>query len=253
MSSRSATSPIFIFLLFANVLSAQNGPRIAGRPDSTALVRIPGTTHPLAGVATEIGRAPASLPMERVLLHLASSPEQQTALEQLLADQQDPASPRYHAWLTVEQFGEQFGASQQDLDAITGWLASQGFQVTEVAAGRRAIEFSGTVQQVETAFRTEIHRYQWNGREHVANASDISIPAALAPVVAGVVSLHDFGVRSFHRVFSAAMAPLTDFNGGVHGLSPYDFATIYDVAPLGPPVTTARARASRSWERRTSG
>jgi subtilase family serine protease len=170
--------------------------------------------------------------MERMLLQLTSSSEQQTALDQLLADQQDPASPRYHAWLTPEQFGEQFGADREDIDAITGWLESQGFQVTEVAAGRRSIEFKGTVEQVETAFHTQIHRYEWNGRQHIANATDISIPAALAPVIGGVVSLHNFGPRPFHHVISPPIAPQTDLSGGPHGLSPYDFAAIYDVSPL---------------------
>jgi subtilase family serine protease len=105
--------------------------------------------------------------------------------------------------------------------------------VTEVAAGRRAIEFSGAVEQVESAFRTRIGQYLWNGVRHTANASDISIPEALAPVVAGVVSLHDFGPRALHHVLPArGVSPETNFSGGVHGLSPYDFATIYDVLPL---------------------
>ncbi len=111
------------------------GPRIVGRPDNSALVRIPGSTHPLVAVAKEIGRAPESLPMERILLQLSSSSGQLAGLEQLMADQQDPASPRYHAWLTPEQFGEQYGVVQEDIDSITGWLVSQGFQVAEVAAG----------------------------------------------------------------------------------------------------------------------
>jgi hypothetical protein len=180
-------------------------------------------------MAKEIGRAPASLPMERMLLILASSPEQEAALAQLLAEQQDPESPRYRAWLTPDEFGEQFGVSQQDLDTIAGWLQSHGFRVSEIAAGRRAIEFSGSVEQVEAAFHTRINRYEWNGREHIANAGDISIPAALASVVKGVVSLHDFGVRSFHHLIPV---PQTDFSGGLHALSPYDFAVIYDLAPL---------------------
>ena len=231
MSFRSSGAFFFLIysLAFAGALCAQVGPRIVGTPDNSALVRIPGTTHPLAGTAKEIGRAPTSLPMERMLLHLASSPEQEAALAQLLAEQQDPDSPRYHTWLTPAQFGEQFGVSQQDLDNIVGWLQSQGFRVSEIAAGRRAIEFSGTVEQVEAAFHTEIDRYEWNGRQHIANAGDISIPAALAPIVKGIVSMNDFGVRSFHHMIPA---PQTDFSGGLHGLSPYDFAAIYDLAPL---------------------
>ena len=229
---RSATSFVSMLLLaFAGTLYAQVGPRIVGRPDNSAVVRIPGTTHPFVAIATEIGRVPGSMPMERMLLHLTSSPEREAALVQLLADQQDPSSPRYHAWLTPEQFGEQFGAAREDIDAITGWLGSQGFQVTEVAAGRRSIEFSGAVQQVEAAFHTQIHFYQWDGRRHTANDTDISIPAALAPVVAGVASLHNFGARPLHHFLSAPVAQ-TDFTGGIRGLSPYDFAAIYDVSPL---------------------
>jgi subtilase family serine protease len=217
-----------LLLAFASSLLAQVSPRITTVADNNARVRIYGSTHPLVSSATLIGRAPAGLPMERMLLQLASSPAQEAALQQLLAEQQDPAAPQYHRWLTPEQFGAQFGASTEDIQTITAWLESQGFQVSEVAAGRRAIEFSGTAHQVETAFETQINRYQWNGREHIANASDISIPEALAPVVVGVASLHDFGPRPQHHV----IAPLTDFNGGVHGMSPYDFAAIYDVSPL---------------------
>jgi pseudomonalisin len=170
--------------------------------------------------------------MERILLQLSSSPEQEAALAQLLAEQQDPASPRFHQWLSPEQFGEQFGAAPEDIATIVAWLETQGFQVTEVAAGRRAIEFSGAARQVETAFHTEINRYRWNGREHIANATDISIPAALAPVVAGIVSLHDFGMRPQHHMISQRASSLTDFAGGQHGISPYDFAAIYDLMPL---------------------
>jgi len=228
-SGRGAFLFVICSLTIAGTLCAQLGPRIVGNPENGALVRIPGSTHPLVGTAKQTGRAPASLTMERMMLQLESSPEQESALAQLLVEQQDPESPHYHDWLTPEQFGEQFGVSQQDLDSIAGWLQSRGFRVTEISAGRRAIEFSGTVHQVEAAFHAEINRYEWNGREHIANGDDISIPAALAPVVKGVVSLHNFELRSFHRV---TPAPQTDFSGSMHALSPSDFATIYDLAPL---------------------
>jgi subtilase family serine protease len=60
--------------------------------------------------------------MERILLQLSSSPEQEAALAQLLAEQQDPASPRFHQWLSPEQFGEQFGAAPEDIATIVAWL-----------------------------------------------------------------------------------------------------------------------------------
>ena len=217
-----------MLLLSLSPAFAQVAPRIARRPDNSVVVRIPGTVHPAVALATLVGRAPESLPMERMVLQLKNSPEQAAALEQLLADQQDPSSPRYHSWLSPEQFGVEFGVAQQDIDTISAWLGSQGFQVTAVAAGRRSIEFSGTSGQVERAFHTQINRYEWNGKQHVANSGDISIPEALTPVVEGVTSLHDFGARPLHHV----IAPQTDFSGGVHGISPWDFAAIYNVTTL---------------------
>ncbi len=228
-TSRSAGACLLLFAATLT-LNAQVRPRI-NRPVTGASVRLGGTTHPLAAPSNEIGRAQGDLPMERMLLQLSSGPDQDAALAQLLDDQNDPAAARYHQWLTPEQFGQQFGPAQSDVDAITAWLASEGFTVSSVAPGRRTIEFSGTARQVEHAFRTEMHRYNVNGVEHVANFSDISIPEALSPVVAGVVSLHNFGARPLHRK-TVRRVPLTNLSDGSHGLSPFDFATIYDLKPL---------------------
>ena len=232
MSKRVASPVLLLSLAFASSLIAQDVPsRVVGSP-SGGLKQIPGSTHPAVRMGREVGRAPATLPMERVLLQLSGSPEQEAALQQLLADQQDPNSPNYHAWLTPDQFGTQFGASQADIATVSSWLSAQGLQVTEVAAGRRTIEFSGTVQQVEAAFHTQIHRYEWNGGQHIANATDISIPVELIAIVKGVASLHNFGVRPFHHLAVPRPDPLTNFSGGSRGLSPYDFAAIYNVSPL---------------------
>ena len=217
------------FALAIPVVAQSQRPQIRGPVEETATVRIPRSHHPLATAANDVGRASGELPMDRIQLILTISADQQAQLEQLLRDQQDPASGEYHRWLTPEQFGERFGPAQQDIDAVSAWLASRGFHDVTVAAGRRTIEFSGSAQQVEGAFHTQIHRYLVNGQEHIANATDIAIPSALAPVVGGVVSLHNFQRRPLHRVLAG---PLTNLSGGAHALSPYDFATIYNVAPL---------------------
>ena len=63
-----------LFLALASSLCAQVPTRIVSVPDNSTFVRIPGTVHPFVGSATTIGRAPAGLPMERMLLQLSSSP-----------------------------------------------------------------------------------------------------------------------------------------------------------------------------------
>jgi subtilase family serine protease len=112
-----------------------------------------------------------------MLLVLQRSPEQEVGLRSLLDGQQDPSSPLYHAWLTPDQFGQQFGPGDADLQIVTAWLTSHGFKVNGIANGRTVIQFSGTAEQLTEAFHTEIHKYSVNGSEHWANVSDPQIPA----------------------------------------------------------------------------
>ena len=186
--------------------------------------------------------------MDRMLLLLSRAPEQEVEVEQLIEQQQTPGSSNYHRWLTPEQFGERFGAAPEDIELITRWLSEQGFRVDRVAHGRGVVEFSGTATQVTRTFHTEIHRYLVNGEEHWANAQEPRIPAALAKVIAGIVSLDDFPAKALHHSRGAVRresaggpwirtADSLQFtypmgSSTLHLVSPYDFATIYNVLPL---------------------
>ncbi|MCU1239894.1 MAG: Peptidase propeptide [Candidatus Acidoferrum typicum] len=219
--------------------------RITQSVDHQQTVTLRGSTHPLARPEFDHGAVSDAMPMGRVLLLLQRSQDQELALQQMLEQQQSKSSPNYHAWLTPEQFGQQFGAADADIQVITQWLASQGFSQINAGPGRMVIEFSGTAGQVRSAFHTEIHHFVVNGEEHTANAADPQIPAALAPVVAGVVSLHNFPKRSHANVLGEfrrklgepGLQPLLTFpnpfrSGNFYGLAPGDFATIYNTKPL---------------------
>jgi hypothetical protein len=219
--------------------------RITQSVDEKNLFVLKGNVHPLARLEFDQGVLPDALTIGRMLLLLQRSPEQEASLTNLLDDQQNKSSRNYHAWLTPEQFGKQFGPADADIQAITAWLTSQGFTAMKIGPGRQVIEFSGTAGQVRNAFRTEIHRYAVNGEEHAANTNDPQIPAGLAPVVAGVVSLHNFPRKSHARVLGQfrrtvskpGLEPLftfpNPFNGmSFYGLGPGDFATIYNSKPL---------------------
>jgi pseudomonalisin len=102
--------------------------------------------------------------------------------------------------------------------------------VEENTAGRRSVIFSGAASQVESAFHTQIHDYKIGGEVHHANATDPEIPKALAQVVGGVVSLHDFHSKPMHGY---VRKPSPEFSsGGSYYLAPADFAAIYDLIPL---------------------
>ena len=238
---RAILSALVLMLAGSASLWAQKSvvpSRVMETVDDTRTVVLHGNVNPLARPEFDQGALPDSQPMTRMMLLLQRSSQQELALRQLLDAQQTKASGNYHAWLTPEQFGTQYGPSDGDVQAVTNWLTLQGFQVAKVAAGRTVIEFSGNVAQVRSAFHTEIHKFVVNGDERFANTTDPSIPEALAPVVAGVVALHNFpkhpNVRraGLYRRYkdSGKLEPLFTFgNPANYALGPGDFAKIYNI------------------------
>ena len=185
-----------------------------------------------------MGPVDAETRLDRMILELQPSATQQAKLDLLVEEQQDAASPLYHQWLKPAEYGARFGASVSQLQQITAWLTAHGFAIDEIAANNRLIVFSGTAAQVEETFHTTIHRYNVDGEEHIANAGNPQIPAALAGVVGGVVSLHNFrrtsAISSLRKLNSKPLAgPHAEYSAGAsHYMFPQDFATIYDLNTL---------------------
>lgn len=235
---------IFVFSCLSVPGRAQTAPtpapRITTPIDETSLARLAGNTHPLARPEFDQGAAPPDLPMQRMLLVLKRSPEQEAALQDLLESQQDKSSANYHHWFTPDEFGQQFGPSDQDMQTVISWLTSHGFRSIQASRGRSVIEFSGTAAQLDDAFHATMHRYAVNGEEHWANANDPQIPTALEPVVAGVFTLHNFAKKpqlhvsaeKFPATIVGGAKPLVTSSTGAHALAPGDYSTIYNVNPV---------------------
>jgi uncharacterized protein (TIGR03437 family) len=198
--------------------------RIARPIDSGRMVAFPHRTHPLATVATDRGPVAPDLTLEGVTVLFRPAP----GLESLLALQQVPGSPEYRRWLTPEQFGDRFGLSDADLQKVSAWLQSYGLRIDRTARGRHWITFGGSASAVGRAFRTAFHRFEIGGAMHYANTSEPQIPEALSGVVAGLLGLDDLPIGPPRP----EPLPLANFADGSHGLSPDDFATIYNVTPL---------------------
>lgn len=189
-----------------------------------------GNVRPEARPENDHGIVADSLPMEHMLLQLRRPPAQERALEHFIDELHTKESPNFHHWINARKFGERFGLPTHELDVITRWLESHGFQVNEVYPSRMVIDFSGTAGQVRRTFATEIHHLEVNGEKHIANMSDPRIPIALAPAIIGVVSLHDFRPHPMHKMHRAR--PLfTDTNGNL-SVVPEDLATIYNINPV---------------------
>lgn len=239
---KTAAGMLSMLLAVAVPASAQNRlPQVI--PAGSARVSVAHTVNRRVQLSTDLGAANANQTLS-LSLRFSLTPAQTLALQQLLENQQNPASPQYHHWLTPQQFGSEFGLSTADLATISNWLQSQGFTVTGVANGRTFITFSGTVAQAENAFGTSIHSLRYNGEQHISNLTDPTLPAAIAAVTTGITGLNDFRVepRTHRRTITASPNLATaKYDGAAAGygnlLAPGDFYTIYDENKLLTPST----------------
>jgi hypothetical protein len=219
---------------------------ITGGINENDLATLWGNTRPEATTLNDRGALPDGFVLDHLLLQLQRSPEQEQALDNLIAQLHDRKSPLFHQWLTPEEFGAKYGLGQEDLGMIKNWLQSHGFTVNFVYANNLVIDFTGTAGEIKEAFHTELHQLSVNGEKHFANMSDPRIPAALAPAVLGVVSLNDFRPHQMKRLtkggsgaqftFGPNCGFLTSLRDGTNtyceALMPQDLETIYNMNPV---------------------
>src|SRR6266851_2810620 len=217
---------LILFFTAAGDTQPASRDRILSPIDAAQTAVVKGTAHPVARAQSDQGRTDTTRRLSGVTVTFRLSPAQQADLNQLLRDQQNPASPQYHKWITPAQYAARFGMTQSDLAKVASWAQSQGLTVDAISSNRTEVTFSGTVGQIEYALKTELHNYSVNGEQHFANATDVAFPAAFASQVLSVRGLHDFSPKPRLR----RPAPrFTSSLSGNHFLIPGDFATIYDL------------------------
>jgi len=224
----------------ASAQAAADPGRITQKIDETVRSVLPGHVHPATRESRDVGAADPGVRADRLVMVLRSSPAREADLERFLDGVQTPGSADFHRWLAPKAFGQRFGVAASDVAKVRIWLQSKGFRVDEMPEGGRSIVLSGTIGQINAAFGVAMRRYLWQGQQHLAASVDPSIPSALAPVVRGFASLHDFRHRAAHV---AALAP-PDFTSGTSNyLAPDDYATIYDVTAAYVAGTTGTGRS----------
>lgn len=214
---------IAVFVASAGANAQQS--RITVPIDNAQRVALTGHIHPRATPGNDRGRVAPTLKLSYVTLTLTQSDAQKADLKTLLSEQQIPSSPNYHRWLTPSQYADRFGVSPEDIGQITQWLQSQGLSIAAVAQGRDWIAVNGSAAQIESAFGTEIHQYVVDGETHFANATNPSVPAAIAGLVLSIRGLNDFRMKA--RIQKSKFTS----GSGNHYLAPNDVATIYDITP----------------------
>ena len=178
--------------------ASEAAPRVQTAVETDARVVLHGNMHPLIQAAaslsgTDLGAVEDSLPAGRMLLLLQRSPDAGGSARPISSTQRTRrAAPPFTS-----------GSPRRSLAVSTGrpirmWpLSPPGWSRTASPSTRFMPGGWPSNSQAPRArsarpFRPQIHRYQVNGEMHLANATDPSVPAALAPVIAGLTPLNDF-------------------------------------------------------------
>ncbi|HEY2345332.1 MAG TPA: S53 family peptidase [Xanthomonadaceae bacterium] len=179
-------------------LRTAEAPRVTRRVDDGVLTPVRHSHLALLDLQAPIGSVPDATPMQHVQLVLRRSALRQSVLDGLIAAQHDPHSPKFHQWVTPEEFGNTFGVADADIAAASAWLTAHGLTVNAVYPNRMQIDFSGTAGSIGQAFHVQERRYAIGNESHIANDRDISLPSALKDVVVGVAGLNDLHPRPLH-------------------------------------------------------
>jgi kumamolisin len=158
------------------------------------------------------------------------------ALDALLSALYDPQSPRYHQYLTPDQFTQLFAPTSDQVQQVITYLQSQGLTVTGVAPNNLLIDATGSVRQVQQSFHVQINHYQLGKRTFYANANPPSIPAAVSQLIASIGGLDN--TLQYQPLYQRLVTQHTSIHGHAHasagpaGLGPKDLAGAYDLTPL---------------------
>ncbi len=150
-----------------------------------------GTVPGAASERSDLGALPESQ-MLTFEVRLKPSTERAAALDELIASQMDPGSASYRKWVTAAEFGTMFGATEDQISAVSGWLESEGLTVPRVSTAKTRIEVSGSVGRVQSAFGVRLRRYGPAEAEYFALGDSVSLPEGVAGLVRGVSGLGNY-------------------------------------------------------------
>jgi kumamolisin len=122
-----------------------------------------------AGEARPIGQLPSDQIMNLDVVLALRDP---AGLDSFLKELYDPATPFYRQFLTVPEFTERFGPTQEDYDAVVRFATANGFEVVGGTRDGMDVQIRGPVSAVESAFRLKMRTFQHPAENRTFYAPD---------------------------------------------------------------------------------
>jgi kumamolisin len=116
----------------------------------------------------------------------------QAGLDSFLKEVYDPTSPIYRHFLTVPEFTERFGPTQEDYDALVAFAKGRGFNVVGGSRDGMDVQVEGSVTVIEAAFNVAMGIYQ-----HPTENRNFYAPDREPSVAVGFPLWHISGLDNF--------------------------------------------------------
>ena len=129
---------------------------------------------------------------QRLNLAIGLPLRNQQALDDLLQQIYDPASPKFRQYLTPEQFTELFGPTEQDYQAVVDFAKANGLSVTGTHPGRTLVDVGGSVADVERIFHVVMRNYRHPAENRTFFAPDTEPSVDLEVTILHISGLDDF-------------------------------------------------------------
>ena len=189
-----------------------------------SLVSVTGTAQPRAASVTLPGHVPAVVASasaqprdpqaanQPITLTVMLNLTDQAGFKAFEASLQDPTSPNYGHPVSGAELTQRFGPSPEAYNTVLAYLQQSGFTLVEGSNNRRTIMVRGTRAQAETAFQVSIVDYRLDSFSFHAPSQNPSLPAALAPLIAGVSGLSN---AAQPRHAGISLAPIESSGVGI--------------------------------------
>jgi subtilase family serine protease len=142
----------------------------------------------IAEVSSDLGAIQASAEMT-LTVHL--NLHNQQAFDQAVKGLYTPGSPTYHRWMTNNEIAR-YAPTSAEVQTVTSALQSHGMSVLSIAPDHLSIRARGTAAAVESAFQTQIHQFNHQGKVFHANVAPARLAGAAGSLVRGVSGLANF-------------------------------------------------------------
>ena len=171
-----------VFLLCSIAGQAQQPPQVLHNHVRPAVA---------SGQAVPVGVLP---PTQRLNLAIMLPLHNQPELTTLLVRLYDPSSPDYHQFLTVANFTERFGPTEQDYQAVVKFAEANGLTVTDTPLNRLLVDVNGSVAQIQKAFHVVMTVYQHPTENRTFYSPDREPSLDLSVPVAHIAGLNNYSI-----------------------------------------------------------